>query len=529
MLVPDALLYAARTFPENPAIVAGDRAYTYAQFAARVAKLKHALADLGVRHGDRVAILMLNDFRYLEIQFGMTALGAIFVPLNTRLSVDELAFVLNDAEAEVLFIHKEFLPVLPELRQKAKGIRRVILAEDREAADAFTAGDDLLSYEELLEAQPDVPLTVDNVQEDDIAGLYYTGGTTGRSKGVMLAHKNLVINAFQSLIFYRFAEVGDTYLHAAPMFHLADGGTTFSFTLVGGTHAFVRTFIPQDVLSVIQDQKVTACLLVPTMINVLLNTPEFDRFDLSHLRKVIYGASPMSVDLLKKAMEKLPGVQFMQAYGMTEASPVLTMLTGDDHRLDGTERQIKRLASCGRPVPCVELKVVDAAGDEVPAGVVGEFLARGPNIMKGYWKLPDETEKALHGGWYHTGDMGYRDEDNYFYVVDRAKDMIISGGENVYSVEVEQVLYQLPAILECAVIGVPDEKWGEAVKAIVVLKPGTNVTEDEIISFARTKLANYKVPKSVEFVNELPKSGAGKILKRELRERYWQGKERRVN
>jgi len=280
---------------------------------------------------------------------------------------------------------------------------------------------------------------------------------------------------------------------------------------------------------VIQDEKVTATMLVPTMINMLLHDSAFREYDLRSLGTILYGASPMPVELLKKAAKGMPATRFFQAYGMTEASPVLTLLKPRDHVLDGTKSHEQRLTSCGRPVQGVEMKVVDPDGNEIGIGEVGEFVARGANIMKGYWNLPEETAKAIQSGWYQTGDMGYRDEDGYFYVVDRAKDMIITGGENVYSVEVEQVLYTHPAVLECAVFGIPDERWGETVKAAVVLKQGQEATAEEILAFARLRLANYKVPKSIDFLQEIPKSGAGKILKRTLRDQYWAAQGRRVN
>ncbi|MBO8163476.1 MAG: long-chain-fatty-acid--CoA ligase [Brevibacillus sp.] len=525
MLLTKGLLYAARSNPNKTAVIDGAQSYTYAELAARTAKVKGMLNVLGIKKGDRVALCMLNSFRYLELLFGITAHGAIVVPLNTRLSAGEISFILEDAGAEALFIHEEFLPMIPAIKRTVKGLRQVILAEDAETAEAV--GDDaVLSYEELLRQQPEEVLSAEGIHEDDIAGLYYTGGTTGRSKGVMLTHKNLVSNAYHVALGFAYSE-DDVYMHAAPMFHLADGASTFAITLVGGTHTFVRSFTPVKALEVIQQARATCCLLVPTMVNMLIHTPEFHQYDLSSLRKLMYGASPMSSGLLKTCMQLLPDVQFFQGYGMTEASPVLSILNGKHHLL-GVKGRERLLVSCGQAVQGVEMKVVDADGKELPVGQVGEFAARGPNIMKGYWNMPEETAKAMRGGWYHTGDMGYKDEDNFFYVVDRAKDMIITGGENVYSTEVEDVLQQHPAVLECAVIGVPDERWGEAVKAVVVLKEQTAVDEEEILAFVRGKLANYKVPKSIDFAKELPKSGAGKILKRSLRDQYWQGRTRNV-
>lgn len=529
MLISKGLLHAAQTFPEKVAMIDGEKQFTYSQFAERTAKLKHSLSQLGVKKGDRVAALLLNEFRYLEIIYGTTALGGIIVPINTRLSVQEISLILNDAGAEVLYIHPEFLGILSEITQQVKGLRHVILATDGGDQTISEIQNDILQYEVLLKQQPEEPLSFAGISEDDIAGLYYTGGTTGRSKGVMLTHKNIVINAYHSILFYSVLKEDDVYIHAAPMFHLADGAATFSITMLGATHTFVRSFNPNGVLDVIKETKATSSLLVPTMINLLLDMPEFDKPYVNSLRTIIYGASPMSVSVLQKGLEKLENVQFWQAYGMTEASPILTLLHGQDHLLDGSEEKNKRLAATGRPVPGIEMKVVAPDGRETSIGEVGQFVAKGPNIMKGYWNLPEETANALRDGWYYTGDMGFRDKDNYYYVVDRAKDMIITGGENVYSVEVEQTISQIPEVLECAVVGVPNEKWGEAIKAVVALKKEKSITEEEIIAYVKQKMANYKVPKSVEFVAELPKSGAGKILKRNLRDQYWQKQGRRVN
>jgi len=519
MILTNGLLYASRTFPNKIAIIDGDETYTYRQFYERTAKLKASIKELHVKKGDRVGLLMLNNYRYLEIMYGITALGAIVVPINVRLNIEEVAFILNDAGVKTLFIHHEFLPMIPQLKRKVPHLEHIILAESLNDGASNVNDSTIIQYEELLEKQTYIELSVENVHEEDVAGLFYTGGTTGRSKGVMLTHKNLVQNAYHVLANLKYDE-DEIYLHAAPMFHLADQASTFAITLIGGTHAHLRMFNPKGVLEVVQQAKVTSILLVPTMINMLINVPEFDHYDVSSVRKVLYGASPMSVEVLKKAMKKIENAEFIQAYGMTEAAPILTVLKGKDHILSGTEKQLKRLTSCGKAVQEVEMKVVDPEGKELPPGEVGEFIAKGPNIMKGYWNLPEETRNALRDGWYYTGDLGYKDEDNYYYIVDRKKDMIITGGENVYTTEVEQVIYEHPVVLECAVIGVPDETWGEVVKAVIVLKEGQSVNEEDIISFVKNKIAHYKAPKIVEFTDELPKSGAGKILKRKLRDEH---------
>lgn len=527
MIFTKSLLYAARTYPEKLAIIDGEYKFTYRELINRTAKLKQSLQEIGVKRGDRVGMLMLNDFRFIELMYGVTALGAIVVPLNIRSNPEELAFVLNNAGVRVLYVHKEFLPVVPYLKGNVSKIEHFIIAEDAEVVESLES-EGMQSYEKLLNAQPGGELTYDGVQEEDIVGIFYTGGTTGRPKGVMLTHKNLTVNSYHMVMNLNINE-DDVYLHAAPMFHLADQASTNLFTMLGATHAIIRMFTPQGVLQAFQDARVTICTLVPTMLNFLFNEPDFERYDISSVKRVTYGASPMPTSLLKKAQIMLPNVKFNQAFGMTEASPVLTMLREKDHIIGGTEKEEKRLTSTGQAVQGVELKIVNPEGKEVPTNQVGEIIAKGPNIMKGYWDLPEETAHALRDGWYFTGDLGYRDEDEYYYVVDRAKDMIITGGENVYSIEIEEVLMSHPAILECAVFGVPNEQWGEVVKACIVLKAPGTTTEEDIISFAKQKLANYKVPKSIEMLDELPKSGAGKILKRTLRDQYWEGAERRVN
>ena len=521
MLATKGLSHASRNFPEKTAIIDGNHQFSYKEFASRTAKVKQSLIQLQVNKGDRVAQLMLNEFRYIEITYGVMAAGAIIVPLNTRLNLVEIVDILNDSGAEVLYLHKEFLSIIPELKTHVKKLRHIVLAEDEDMAEGFDGMEGVHSYERLLREQKEETFTVEDIHEDDVAGIFYTGGTTGRSKGVMLTHKNILTNAFHAVVSLPYTE-NDTYLHAAPMFHLAEAGGIFGVTMVGGTHAFVRSFTPGDVLETINKIKPTCMLLVPTMINMLINSPDFNQKDASALKKLLYGGSPMSPELLKKCAELMPQVEFYQGYGMTEAAPIVSLLKSKDH-------VGKRLLSCGQTVQGVEMKVVDSKGNELPAGEIGELIAKGPNIMKGYWNLPEETSKAIKDGWYYTGDMGYKDEDEFFYILDRAKDMIISGGENVYSAEVESVLYKHSHVLECAVIGVPDAKWGEAVKAVVVLKTANSVTEEELILYVRQHLANYKVPKSVDFMTELPKNGTGKILKRDLRMQYWNGQSRVIN
>ncbi|OAI42794.1 hypothetical protein AYO38_11215, partial [bacterium SCGC AG-212-C10] len=365
--------------------------------------------------------------------------------------------------------------------------------------------------------------------ENDMLDLCYTGGTTGLPKGVMLTQRNIVSNAINACMLTGFGE-NDTWLHVAPMFHLADAWACYAVTMVGATHVFIPGFTPQATLDAIEQHKVTVTILVPTMINMLVNFPDLAKHDTSTVRLILYGASPMPVDRLLAAVKVL-GPKLVQAYGMTETAPLLTSMKADWVTYDGSEEDTRRLASCGRQIPGVEVRVVDEeTGVDVKPGEVGEVIARGANVMAGYWNRPAETAAALRDGYMHTGDLATIDDKNFIYIVDRAKDMIISGGENIYSTEVENALYEHPAVLEAAVVGIPDDRWGEAVLAVVVPREGATVTEQEIIEFCRTLIAGYKCPKQVVLqAAPLPKSGPGKILKTEIRKPYWEGKTKMVN
>lgn len=520
MEVTYGLRRAALLRGDKIGLMEGDRAWTWAECLERVRKLAGALQSLGVKNGDPVGVLMLNGFRYFELYFGVLWAGGVLVPLNTRLAPPELIFQLNDCRAKVLIIDDHFVQMLEAFRGKLDTVSQIVHAGDNAPPDGIK------SYEDLLAASK--PVEDAGRGGQDIMGIFYTGGTTGRSKGVLLSHDNIVINAMNTCVSVRYTE-DDIYLHAAPMFHLADGGSTLAFTMLGAGHAFITAFEPEATLRAIERHKVTRVTLVPTMINMVINHPAVKNYDLSSLKAVLYGASPIPTALLKKAMETLE-CEFWQGYGMTELSPLTTVLPFADHLHPDGSPKSARLKSAGMPIVTAEVRVVDEHDRELPRNQVGELCVRGPMVMQGYLNLPDATAEALRGGWMHTGDMAYMDDDGYVYLVDRSKDMIISGGENIYSVEVEAALYAHPAVLEAAVIGVPNEKWGEVVHAVVVLKPGQTASERELIEHCHTLIANYKCPKSISFeVEPLPKSGAGKILKRELRKPFWEGQERQVH
>lgn len=510
---------AAQTNPKQIATAFQGRSHSYPQFQDRIARLATGLLKLGVKTGDRVGVLALNSDRYLEFFFAVPWAGGVFVPINTRLAPPEFVFWLVDPECSVLFVDDAFLDVVAKIRPEIGCVKHFVYMGD----GPVPAG--MVPYESLIEGN--APAEDAGRGYDELAGIFYTGGTTGRSKGVMLSHRNLVycaLNASLALNMRRDA----VYLHAAPMFHLADGTETFGTTMMSGSHRFIPRYDPEDVLKMIDRERITDTLIVPTMINMLVNHPKLKDYDVSTLRQIVYGASPMPEALIKKALEVMPKVRFIQAYGQTECSPLLTATPPEVHDLGGP--LASKLKSCGIAAPGVEVRILDAAGKEVPRGEVGEVCARAANVMLGYWKQPEVTAATIRDGWIHTGDGGYMDEDGFVYIVDRVKDMIISGGENVYSAEVENAIYRHPAVVECAVIGVPDEKWGERVHAIVRLKPGERLDEPAVIEHCKQLIANYKCPRSVEFTeNPFPLSGAGKILKTELRKPYWAGKARNVN
>jgi acyl-CoA synthetase (AMP-forming)/AMP-acid ligase II len=507
MQITQALHRAAQQTPELAATVFEGRTRSWVQCRDRVARFAGALRALGVEPGDRVAMLGLNSDDYHEFQLAVPWSGGVSVPVNTRWSVEEIAFSLADSGTRILLVDDAFLDLVPGILERAPVVGTVIHCGDRAAPGGLS------SYEELIAGHDTVPDA--DRGGDDVAAIYYTGGTTGQPKGVMLSHANLLSSALGSAATEHFLVPGGRYLHTAPMFHLADGAAWVARNALGGTHVIVPGFTPSGVAAVIAEHQVTDVLLVPTMVQMLVDSAEAAEHDLSSLRRLIYGASPISEAVLERAAKRLPAAEFTQMYGMTELSPVCTILTPEGHARDGLRR------SAGRAAPHSLVRIVDEDDEEVPPRTVGEIVSHGPHVMLGYWNRPEETATALRGGWMHTGDGGYLDEDGYLFVVDRIKDMIVSGGENVYSAEVENALARHPGVASCAVIGVPDEQWGERVHAVVVAAPGVAITTEELRAHCRELIAGYKCPRSIEFVDALPISGAGKILKRELRAAHW--------
>ncbi len=507
---------AVFTSADKVAVVDGTHRFTYRQMADRVAGLRGGLLGLGLASGDRVAGLALNSFRHLEAWFAIPTANLIFNDLNFRLAPAELEFIVNDSGARILLADATHWPVALDLLDRCPALERLVWLDDGSAPDGALGWDALAAAAPLTADPPDL-------DADSVAGITYTGGTTGRPKGVMQTHGNLIANAKQ-LLWANPLFAHDRFLHLTPMFHSAGVANIYGLTLVGGTHIICPGFEPELVGRLIEEQSISVCVLVPTMVNMFLHHPGTAQRDLSSWRLCIYAASPMPVPLLRRAMDQLP-CEWNQAYGMTEMCPHVSQLTPDDHRLglSGDPVFEARLASAGQPCIGVDVRIERADGTIADLGEVGEIVVRGPNMMPGYWNRPEETARAFtDDGWYRTGDLASVDEAGYLFIVDRAKDMIVSGGENVYTTEVETAIMSHPAVLEVAVFGIPDERWVEAVHAEIALKAGHEATADDIIAHCRMLIGGYKVPRSVTLRSEpLPKSGAGKILKKDLRSPYW--------
>jgi acyl-CoA synthetase (AMP-forming)/AMP-acid ligase II len=501
------------------ATIDGARQHDWATFGDRVARLAGGLRRLGLAIGERAAILALNSDRYLEYFVAVPWAGGVVVPLNIRWSVAENVYSLNDCGASMLFVDDAFLAMAKGILAETPAIRAAVYMGNGAVPDG------MVGYEQLIGQSS--PIADEARTGEDLAGIFYTGGTTGFPKGVMLPHRGLWASAM-ALIGAGVVDAGAKYLHAAPMFHLADGAMSMAGLQAGATHVFIPAFNPEHVLAAIERHRVTHTILVPTMIQMVVTHPKLAQTDVSSLRRMLYGASPITESLLVEALRAFPKCEFFQGYGQTELSPLTTVLRPEDHVVDGP--QAVRLKSAGRACMCNEIEIVDANGVPVPHGTVGEIRAKGLNAMLGYWNKPKETAAALRDGWVYTGDAAYMDEEGYVFIVDRVKDMIVSGGENVYSAEVENAVTKHPAVAQCAVIGIPSERWGEAVHAIVVPKPGARATAEEIIAHCHALIANYKCPRSVSFrADPLPVSGAGKVLKRELRKPFWEGHARQVH
>ena len=504
--LPSALDRTLRLHGARPAIVDAERTFTWRQFADRVARAAGLLKQLGIERGDRFGIVSRNTFRHAELITAGYWMGAVPVPVNIRLAPPEIGFILKDADCRIVAIEDVFWDLAGSDALAPWRGRLLYVSPDR-------AAHDVAQYEALLATAE--PAQLADAAEDDDAILLYTGGTTGRSKGVRLTHRNVVSNGMQMAHHWR-VRSDDIYLHIPPMFHSADLLGT-AFTLVGGAHAYLPQFSGEAALKAIEDYRVTIAMFAPTMVIMTLQVENLADYDLSSFRNLFYGSSPMAVEWVKRTMDAFKGVEIQQGYGLTETSPILTTLSPEDHIRALDSGDYSRLKAAGRPLIGIDMRIVDDDDNEVPIGEVGEVVVRGPNVTKGYLNRPEDNEKAFRDGWFHTGDVGRMDKQGYMYLMDRKKDMIITGGENVYSSEVEAVLYQHPGIFEVAVIGVPDSKYGEALFAAIVPAPGVELCEDEVIEHCRGRIGGYKIPRRMAFVDELPKSALGKILKTELR------------
>lgn len=512
--IADIVRKGRRLRASQEALVCGRTRRTYGELDLRTNRLANALTTLGIGHGDRIAVLADNSIEYMEVFFGAAKIGAIVTPINTRLSLNEMMALVASATPRLLFAGAGFA-------EYAAALNPGIVVGIGRAQSVGLAG--AYDFEALLAAASDRDPLV-NVAEDDLAMLVYTGGTTGQSKGVMLSHRNL-LTAMAAIVISFGIRPDDITCQALPLFHVAFW-PVFSHLFVGGKAVILVKAEIHAIAATIQDERCTNINAVPTLYCWMIDDPEIDSYDLSSLRYIAYSGSPFPQEPLRRCMERF-GAIFVQAYGLTEAAPILTYLGPEDHHLDGPRMRL--LKSAGRETVLTRLRVVDAQGREMPRGEPGEVVAMGHNIMRGYWRNPELSAERLRDSWLHTGDIGYMDEEGYLFLVDRKSDMIVTGGENVYPKEVEDVLYRHSAVRECAVASAPDPKWTERVQAVVVLHDGAGATEEELIAHCAQTLAKYKCPKKIMFWEEIPKSSIGKILRREVKDVFWAGHQTRIS
>jgi fatty-acyl-CoA synthase len=511
--------YAEAQYPRKTAVVCGADRFTYAQFADRAARLAGALRNAGVERGDRVAFLSTNCHRLLEAYYGVIEAGAILLPLNIRLGPRELAYILHDSGAKILFVESAFLKVVESFRTQIDGLKSIYVL-DAKPSEPWLARE---NYEAMLASAEPFQLDITKVDENSLAELFYTSGTSAEPKGVMLTHRNVYLHALNSSIAIHL-DKDPVELHTIPLFHANGWGVAHSLTFRGGKHVMIHRFTTDEVFKLIQDEGAQTCSLVPIMATALVNCPNRTKYNLSSLKRVTIGGAASSPTLVREVEEKLNCLCW-SGYGLTETAPVLSISEMKPGLYWEGEEKIAGQAMTGYAILGVEMRVVDPNGKDVPHdGVaIGEIVARGDGVMEGYWNQPAASAEALRGGWFHTGDMATVNEDGYYLIVDRKKDIIVSGGENISSLELEKAMLAHSAVLECAVLPVPDARWGEVPKALVVLKPSAQASESELLHFCRTRIAHYKCPRSVEFVESLPKTGTGKVLKKELRKKYWDG------
>lgn len=507
MQLTQGLRQSSRLRGTRTSSICEGRSRTWRETELRVARLAAGLRELGLAKGDRVALLGVNSDHYMEAYYAILWAGCIAVPFNTRWAPAEVTYALGDSTPRLIFVDGGMVAAVEPLLPSETILVRMEAANDPGSAWALI---------EASSAMDDA-----SGRGADLAAIFYTGGTTGNSKGVMLCHQGIVANFLAQHAVSPYPD-NAVFLHTPPLFHMADACCLFGLTMLGATHVFLPGFDPARTVSSIVEHRISTLFLVPTMIGLLCEELSARPADMTTVRRLFYGASSISEAVLERAMRLFPNATFCQAYGQTELSPVATLLVHQDH-LDGI------LTSAGRPIPQVDLRIVDPEGVELATGEIGEVAVRGPGVMLGYWNLPDLTRKTVTGGWLRTGDAGYLDGSGYLFLVDRVKDMIVSGGENVYSAEVENALLSHPAVLQCAVIGIPDAKWGEAVHAVVRLQEGMRASDAELTAHCESRIANYKRPKSFDISEApLPLSAVGKILKTELRRPFWESQTRAI-
>jgi len=515
------LRYAEQQYPQRTAVVCNQDRFTYAQFADRTRRLAGALRQTGVQPGDRVAFLSTNCHRLLEAYYGVLEAGAVLLPLNIRLASSELGYVLNDAEATILFVEKQFLGLVESFRKDIPCVKTLIQLDGTPEASWLSPH----NYDALLAAATPYRADISSINENALGELFYTSGTSANPKGVMLTHRNIYLHAQNVCLGFN-TENGAVELHTIPLFHANGWGVAHFLTLLGGKHVMMQRFETKQVFRLIEKEGVRSFSVVPIMATALVNCPERHKYNLSSLRRIVIGGAASSPTLIREVEREL-GCECFSGYGLTETCPSLSISPMKLGMGWEGEQRYAGQAMTGYAFPGAELRVVDANDNDVPRDgqTIGEIIARSDGVMEGYWRQPAASAEALRGGWFHTGDMATLNEEGYLLIVDRKKDTIVSGGENISSLEVEKAVLAHPKVLEAAVFPVPDERWGEVPKALVVLKPDAAVTEVELLEFCRSRLSHYKCPRSFEFVASLPKTGTGKILKRDLRKKYWEGKD----
>ena len=515
MNTTEFLTIATAICADKEAIVFEGKRYIFSQLNDRANRLGNALLKMGVQKNDRVAILQVNTNQCVEVYFAAAKIGAIYLPLNFRAKAQELAYMLNSSEANTLFVGERYIDLVNSINPEPASLKNYISLDSPQEGMPYY--DDV-----MMSSSADEIFT--EIDDNDITILMYTAGTTGFPKGVMLSHNSFSVYVLENVSPADLKTVEKNIL-TVPLYHVAGIQAMMAAVYGGRTLVVERHFEPGEWMELVEAEKVNRAMMVPTMLKQLLDHPDFSKHDLSSLKIITYGAAPMPLEVIKRAVDVFPGVGFINAFGQTETASTITILSPEDHNITGTneekEKKLKRLTSIGKPMSDVEMKAIDEEANELPPGQVGEIVARGPRVMAGYWKDQEKTDKTIDNeGWVHTGDMGYMDEDGYFFLAGRATDMIIRGGENISPEEVEAAMHTHAKVDECAVIGVPDEEWGEVPMCVVVLKEGETCSPEELTEHCRALLASYKRPRKVVFSDKLPRNPMGKVLKRELRELY---------